>query len=136
MTFQRSGISTSFHNWEFLISNLWLSRSIASVPPPMLTDLINWRPVVYDCLLTTTTWLYPHIASAVKQAKPSCRDGPQVNNKAQGRRACNKARGRRGMQQSAREEGHAFVAPCLHLHAYRFHRYGGWPSGNRRPLCL
>ncbi|GFS19475.1 DNA polymerase delta subunit 3-like [Elysia marginata] len=49
-------------------------------------DLINWQPVVYDCLLTTTTWLYPHIASAAKQAKPSCRDGPQVNNKARGRR--------------------------------------------------
>ncbi|GFR57848.1 hypothetical protein ElyMa_000013000 [Elysia marginata] len=93
----------------------------------MLTDLINWRPVVYDCLLTTTTWLYPHIAIAAKQAKPSCRDGPQVNNK---------ARGRRGTQQSTREEGHAFVAPCLHLHAYRFHRHSGWPSGNRRPLCL
>ncbi|GFS13038.1 Ral GTPase-activating protein subunit beta [Elysia marginata] len=52
----------------------------------MLTDLINWRPVVYDCLLTTTTWLYPHIASADKQAKPSCRGGPQVNNEARGRR--------------------------------------------------
>ncbi|GFS23256.1 sodium- and chloride-dependent glycine transporter 1-like [Elysia marginata] len=30
--------------------------------------------------------LSPHIASAAKQAKPSCRDGPQVNNKARGRR--------------------------------------------------
>ncbi|GFR60194.1 hypothetical protein ElyMa_005402200 [Elysia marginata] len=49
----------------------------------MLTD---WRPVVYDCLLTTTTWLYPHIASPAKKAKPSCRDAPQVNNKARGRR--------------------------------------------------
>ncbi|GFR85204.1 hypothetical protein ElyMa_000690400 [Elysia marginata] len=71
----------------------------------MLTDLINWRPVVYDCLPGST----PHIASAAKQAKPSCRDGPQVDNK---------ARGRRGTQQSTRKEGYAFVAPCLHLHAH------------------
>ncbi|GFR81901.1 hypothetical protein ElyMa_002352200 [Elysia marginata] len=42
----------------------------------------------------------------------------------------------KGKQQSTRKEGHAFVAPCLHLHAYPFHRRGGWPFGNRRPLCF
>ncbi|GFS09192.1 hypothetical protein ElyMa_001292600 [Elysia marginata] len=51
----------------------------------MLTEA---RPVVYDCILTTTTWLYPHIASAAKQANPLVETDT-------------------GKQQSTREEGHA-----------------------------
>ncbi|GFS21042.1 histone-lysine N-methyltransferase SUV39H2 [Elysia marginata] len=86
MTFQRSSISTPFHNWEFLIHTLVIE--INRICPAAYVDRLDklatsclWLSLSHTFLcLTSTTWHYPHIASAAKQAKrrkPSRRDGPQ-----------------------------------------------------------